>query len=439
MTSMPRMDAASANPEIGQTLELGSGSGLETGKIVINYHDHGQCGDDEAVLLLHGSGPGVTAWSNWRTVLPDLAQTHRVIAPDLAGFGYTQEPENFVATPKNWVAQVVGLLDALGLDSVNVVGNSFGGALALHLAHHHPNRVKRLVLMGSVGISFPITEGLDKVWGYQPSLPAMRELMGIFAHDQSIISDDLVQMRYQASNREAVAARFARLFPAPRQEGVERLALRTSELRRITAPVALIHGRNDRVIPLAVSERLAQVLPNATLHALDACGHWVQIERREAFVHIVQNFLAGESAHQPEEIEGLWMIESWRQEYDDGRVVLPLGEHLTGFAEYRGGRVTIMLARADRAHFTTGGQWDASQEEKARAYETGLFYAGRFSIEGDTVLHEIDIASYPNWVGSTQKRRIVLQGDTLQLSARLEDGTPEARSAILQWRRAKEA
>jgi len=437
MTSTPRMDAANANPEIGQALELGSGSS----KIVVNYHDHGQR-DDEAVLLLHGSGPGVTAWANWRTVLPDLAQTHRVIAPDMAGFGYTQEPENFVATPDNWVAQVVGLLNALGLDSVNVIGNSFGGAIALHVAHHHPNRVKRLVLMGSVGISFPVTEGLDKVWGYQPSLPAMRELVGIFAHDQSIISDDLVRMRYQASNREGVAARFARLFPAPRQEGVERLALTEPELRRITVPVALIHGRNDRVIPFAVSERLAQVLPNATLHAMDACGHWVQIERREAFMHIVQNFLADGAAQaksQPEEIEGRWIIESWRQEYDDGRVVLPLGEHVTGFAEYHNGRVTIMLARADRAHFTTGGQWDASQAEKARAYETGLFYAGRFSIEGDTVLHEIEIASYPNWVGSTQKRRMSLQGDTLQLGARLEDGTPEARSAILQWRRAVQA
>jgi len=306
------------------------------------------------------------------------------------------------------------------------------------LAHHHPNRVKRLVLMGSVGISFPITEGLYKVWGYQPSLSAMRELVGIFAHDHSIISDDLVQMRYQASNREGVAARFARLFPAPRQEGVERLALKEPELRRITAPVALIHGRNDRVIPFAVSERLAQVLPNATLHAMDACGHWVQIERREAFVRIVRNVLT-DASMQKHRIEGRWMIESWRQVYDDGRVVLPLGEHVTGFAEYREGRVTIMLARADRARFTTGGQWDASQQEKARAYETGLFYAGRFSIEGDTVLHQIEIASYPNWAGSTQKRRMVLQGgDTLHLVARLEDGTPEARSAILQWRRAVE-
>jgi|GEM_PF-740834 len=132
-------------------------------------------------------------------------------------------------------------------------------------------------------------------------------------------------------------------------------------------------------------------------------------------------------------IEGRWEIVSWRQAYDDGRVALPMGEHLTGFADYRNGRVTIMLAQADRPHFATGGQWDASLAEKARAYETGLFYAGRYAVDGDMVLHEIEIASYPNWVGSTQKRRMMLQGNRLQLQARLEDGTPQARSAILEW------
>jgi len=67
------------------------------------------------------------------------------------------------------------------------------------------------------------------------------------------------------------------------------------------------------------------------------------------------------------EIEGRWEIRSWRQEYDDGRVVLPMGEALVGFADYRKGRVTIMIAQAHRPHFVTGGQWDASEAEKARA------------------------------------------------------------------------
>jgi len=273
------------SPEIGKTLELGG--------FAINYHDHGR---GEPVLLLHGSGPGVTAWANWRALIPELAQTHRVIAPDMAGFGYTREPADFRATPESWVAQVIGLLDALGLDRVSVVGNSFGGAIALHLAHLHPDRVKRLVLMGSAGISFPISEGLEKVWGYEPSPAAMRELLKIFAYDHSIITDDLVEMRYRASIRDGVQARFSRLFPPPRQQGVELLALSDADLARITVPVAVVHGRDDRVIPFAVSEALVQRLPDATLHPIENCGHWVQIEKRDAFLDVVKAFLEREAA-----------------------------------------------------------------------------------------------------------------------------------------------
>ncbi|MCK9550859.1 lipocalin-like domain-containing protein [Aquamicrobium sp.] len=135
------------------------------------------------------------------------------------------------------------------------------------------------------------------------------------------------------------------------------------------------------------------------------------------------------------DIEGRWAVLSWRQEYDDGRVLLPMGKNLAGFAEYRNGRVTIMVVNADRPRFATGGQWDASPAEKAGAYETGLFYAGRYRVEGETVFHEIEIASFQNWVGGTQMRRACLEGDRLQLIARLEDGGAEARTAILEWRR----
>ncbi len=271
--------------EVGKILNLG---GIET-----NYHDQGS---GDPVLLIHGSGPGVTAWANWRTVLPLLAQTHRAIAPDMAGFGYTRAPDDFPPTPEFWVAQVLHLLDALGLERVSVIGNSFGGAIALHLAHRHPGRVRRLLLMGSVGVSFPISAGLEKVWGYQPSLGAMRELLKIFAHDHSIITGDLVEMRYRASIRDNVQARFARLFPPPRQRGVDMLALSDADLAGISAPVALVHGRDDQVIPFAVSEALSRRLPTATLYPIDDCGHWVQIEKSERFLEIATRFLESEAA-----------------------------------------------------------------------------------------------------------------------------------------------
>lgn len=268
------------SPEIGQVIRLGDCS--------VNYHDRGT---GEPILFIHGSGPGVTAWANWRGVISVLAEQARVIAPDMYGFGYTSCPSGMKLDADAWVTQLLGLLDALDLDSVSVVGNSFGGAIALALAHRHPARVKRLVLMGAVGLSFPLSAGLNKVWGYQPSIPAMRELMKVFAYDHSIINDDLVAMRYAASIRDDVQTRFAQLFPEPRQQGIEMLALEESALRALPHPTLLIHGRDDQVIPLAVSERMLRLIPHADLHVFGECGHWVQIEKAAAFAQLLSDFL----------------------------------------------------------------------------------------------------------------------------------------------------
>ena len=153
------------------------------------------------MLLIHGSGPGVSAWANWRLVMPALAQQARVIAPDMVGFGYTERPQGFVYSMDAWVRQAVGLLDALGIERTDLVGNSFGGGLSLALAIANPERVRRLVLMGSAGVSFPLTEGLDAVWGYTPSVENMRAIMDYFAFDQGLMSDDLARLRFEASIR----------------------------------------------------------------------------------------------------------------------------------------------------------------------------------------------------------------------------------------------
>lgn len=271
---------SAASPEIGHRLVLGDHE--------FNYHDQG---DGTPILLIHGSGPGVTAWANWRGVIPVLSQRARVIAPDMLGFGYTRFPIDRTLDPATWVNSLVLLLDALKIEHVSVVGNSFGGAIALALAHAHPERVRKLVLMGSAGLSFPITPGLEKVWGYQPSLAAMRDLMEVFAHDHSLITDDLVRMRYEASIRGDVQDRFSRLFPPPRQQGVGLLALSEDALQAIPQPTLLIHGREDQVIPLEVSERLLRLLPHAQLHVFGECGHWVQIEKADAFTRLLMDFL----------------------------------------------------------------------------------------------------------------------------------------------------
>lgn len=272
--------STTTSPEIANSIQIGD--------YTLNYHDQGE---GEVILLIHGSGPGVTSWANWRGIIPELSKPARIIAPDMLGFGYTKCSEDLNLDSATWVNSLVGLLDALDIEKVSIVGNSFGGAIALAFAHKHPERVNKLVLMGSVGLSFPITDGLNKVWGYQPSLQAMRGLMEVFAFDHSIINDDLVQMRYEASIRDDVQTRFAQLFPEPRQNGVEMLAMTEDQLQSLPHKTLIIHGRDDQVIPLEVSERMIKLIPHSQLHVYGECGHWVQIEKAQEFTQLLLNFL----------------------------------------------------------------------------------------------------------------------------------------------------
>lgn len=269
------------NPEIGKRVRTG---GFET-----NVHD---VGSGAPVLLIHGSGPGVSAWANWRLVIPALAKDRRVIAPDMVGFGYTDRPAGIQYSMDTWVQQALDLLDALGLDQVDLVGNSFGGALAMALAIRAPQRVRRLVLMGSVGVPFAITEGLDAVWGYEPSFEAMRGIMDYFAWSRELVSDELAELRYQASIRPGFQESFAAMFPAPRQRWVDAMTSREADIRALPHETLIIHGREDKVIPLSNSLTLAEWIQNAQLHVFGHCGHWTQIEHNARFNRLVGDFLA---------------------------------------------------------------------------------------------------------------------------------------------------
>jgi 2-hydroxymuconate-semialdehyde hydrolase len=254
------------------------------------YHD---VGDGPPVLLIHGSGPGVSAAANWRGILASpLAGEHRLVAPDIAGFGETITAHELIHETR--VRHLLGFLDALGLEQVDVVGNSMGGALALALAHRRPDRVRRMVLMGTVGISCPLPDGLDRVWGYEPSVEAMSELVGLFAHARGLLGPDLVQLRYASSIAPGVHERYAEAFAAPRQRHIDAMALSEDALRAIDIPIRLLHGAEDRVIPLeATSLRLVRLLPQADLVVFSRCGHWTQIERADDFVREVGTFFAG--------------------------------------------------------------------------------------------------------------------------------------------------
>lgn len=262
---------------------------INTGGFTTNYHDEGE---GRPLILLHGSGPGVTAWANWRLVIPQLAPSVRVIAPDMVGFGYTERPEGLGFDMDSWTKQVIDLMDALNIEQADLVGNSFGGGLALRLAIQHPDRVGRLVLMGSMGINFPITHGLDAVWGYTPSPENMLAVLDLFVDNKALATQDLANLRYEASMQPGFQDAFASMFPEPRQAGVESMASRESDIKAIPNRTLIVHGREDQVIPLENSYRLLQLIDQSQLHVFGHCGHWTQIEQTDRFCRLVNDFLS---------------------------------------------------------------------------------------------------------------------------------------------------
>ena len=155
-------------------------------------------GSGPPVLLLHGSGPGTTA-AAWAPLIAALAPYHRVIAPDLLGFGPGPRPAGSLRSA--WTEQALELVDSLGISSFAVVGNSAGGAIALALARARAQRaVTRVVAVGSMGHPMALPAGLDELWGYTaPSLEAARSLLELINFDPRAATPDAVEARHRAT------------------------------------------------------------------------------------------------------------------------------------------------------------------------------------------------------------------------------------------------
>jgi len=276
------MAQATTTPEIGKS--------IRTGGVMTNYHE---AGSGAPVILIHGSGPGVSAWANWQHAIPVLAGRFHAFAYDQIGFGYTEVPADKTYGLQQWTDHLLSFMQAVGVQRANLIGNSMGAAVALAAAVTHPEVVNRLVLMGSMGVRFPITDGLDAVWGYEPSVANMKRLIEIFSYNhERFVSDELAQLRYKASIRPGMQEAFSSMFPPPRQKGVDAMAAYEDRLSEVKAPTLVVHGRDDRVIPLETGLKLLHTLDNVQLHVFGQCGHWTQIEHAAEFNRLAADFLA---------------------------------------------------------------------------------------------------------------------------------------------------
>jgi 2-hydroxy-6-oxo-octa-2,4-dienoate hydrolase len=265
----------------------GKGKMIEAFGIQTNYLEEGE---GQPLLLLHGSGPGVSAYTNWRKVMPELSKNFRVIAPDLAGFGYTERKADFSYDIKHWGKHLLAFLDALGIQKTHVIGNSFGGSLALAIAARFPHRFEKICLMGTPCDKFNMTSGLRSGWYYTPSIENMRTTLKHFPYSEAFLTDEMIEERYLTSLIPGAQEGLRKLLIEPNENGETPLSgIPEHVVAGIEHPTLVVHGREDNVVPTEMGMKLGRAMPNADLHIFSKCGHWVMVERSQAFLQLVVN------------------------------------------------------------------------------------------------------------------------------------------------------
>ena len=266
----------------------------------VHYLQAGVAGSP--VILLHGAGTD-SARLSWEQAIGPLAQNHRVYAPDLPGYGESDRPD-IDYTSDFYVGFLGGLMDVLGVARASLVGLSMGGAIALGSVLRWPERVDRLVLVDAYGLQRTValhklsylmvhTPGLlEATWFLvQHSRAAARASLGNVFHDVKAVPDELLDQVVT----EARTPHAGRAFTAYQRHDVSWHGLRTGYLDRLNqihVPTLIIHGREDRAVPLACAEAAHRLIAGSQLQVIDGAGHWPQREKPEAFNRVLTEFLA---------------------------------------------------------------------------------------------------------------------------------------------------
>ena len=269
----------------------------ETG--ILRYYDTG--GDALPVLFLHGSGPGVTGWRNFRGVLPAFAERFRCLILEFPGFGVSDDAGGHPMMTAQ--AAVIPFLDALGIRRVDIVGNSMGGGVGIHTAIEHPDRVRRLVTIGGIGtnvFSPGPSEGIRLLQEFteDPTRQRLVDWLNSMVYDPALVTDELIEERWVLATDPDTLASARRMYGkaafAQMMQFMQASAepLPWARMHKVTVPTLLTWGRDDRVSPLDMALIPMRSIPNAELHVFPNCGHWAMIEAKSAFEATVLSFLS---------------------------------------------------------------------------------------------------------------------------------------------------
>jgi pimeloyl-ACP methyl ester carboxylesterase len=275
--------------------------GGEVDGLALHYIVEGSGGPP--VILVHGLGGFA---ESWRHNVLALARRSQIFAIDLPGYGRSAKPRR--SYDLGFFARTVfGFMDTLGLGQVSLVGHSLGGAVAVTCALTHPSRIERLCLLG------PLIPGV----AYQPpaiyralALRGVGEVLALFGHariykaalarcfhaPQAAEVDFLVEFAHAARTTPEARAAYLATLRHVQRDFVDRASAYQRALATLEAPVLLIQGHGDPVVPAAHVASAADTFPRATTRWIDACGHFPQIERAAVVNAWMADFLSGRPA-----------------------------------------------------------------------------------------------------------------------------------------------
>lgn len=259
-----------------------------------------EAGRGEPLLLLHGHEQSATSW---RWVIPALAQTHRVIALSLPGHGQSAPAVGGYAPGRDLVPLVGEFLDAVGTESVHLVGNSVGGAIALRLALADPSRVRTLILVDSAGLGRDVhplltlntLPGIGELAILISRLPGgdmQRTSMSaamLFAQPGRIPADFFTEhhaVGRRSGQLEASTAMARAMFDANGQREVL-----LDRLPTLVTPTLVIWGERDYLLPASQARQAVARLPHGRLSMFPDCGHLPHVEFPDRFAAVLREWL----------------------------------------------------------------------------------------------------------------------------------------------------
>jgi 2-hydroxy-6-oxonona-2,4-dienedioate hydrolase len=247
-----------------------------------------------ALILLHGITGHAEAYVR---NLHAHAEHFNVWAIDFIGHGYSAKPDHPLEI-KHYIAQVLGLLDAIGVEQASFSGESLGGWVTARFAQLYPEKVDRIVLntMGGTMANPTVMERLYTLSmeaAKDPSWERVKARLEWLMADPTMVTDDLIRTRQQIFEQPDWLMACERNMALQDLEIRRRNMLSDDDLRAIQAPAMVLWTTKDPSGPVDEGRRIAGLIPNGRLAVMDNCGHWPQYEDAETFNRLHLDFLLG--------------------------------------------------------------------------------------------------------------------------------------------------